>query len=168
MKRTPLVRRTPLRQVSLKRVAHKTSRSVSTGPDANTVEAVLERDAYSCAVCGELVGSRRGVDYSIHHRRPRRMGGTSQPDTNLPSNLLTVCGSGTTGCHGHIESHRADAYDAGWLLHASDVPSQTPILHALHGWVFCTDDGRVELVPPPILRGKVIEFGGYWNPDEVA
>lgn len=33
------------------------------------------------------------------------------------SRVLAVCGHGTAGCHGMIESERAVAYTRGWLVH---------------------------------------------------
>ena len=78
---------------------------------------VLTRDGHRCARC------RRSVtDFpaSVHHRVPRRMGGTRDPRINDPRNLVLVCGSGTTGCHGWIESHRELSYASGWLLRSLD------------------------------------------------
>ena len=145
LRRSPLARRTPLRPTRR-----------STGPDRLTVDAVLERDRHSCAVCGHGLSGARGWGWSIQHRRPRRAGGDPRPDTNLPSNLIPVHGSGTTDCHGRIESHRAESYENGWLLHGGDVPSQQAICHAVHGWCYLTDDGRVSLSPPPVDVGGVI------------
>lgn len=59
---------------------------------------------------------------SLHHRRPRRMGGTRAVDIHDPSNLLAVCGNGTRGCHGWIESHRRAASEQGWLLASGADP----------------------------------------------
>lgn len=80
--------------------------------------AVLERDAGRCVRCGEVGGS-------IHHRVPRRMGGTKDIRSYDMRNLVTLCGSGTTGCHGWVESNRALAYLGGWLVngyvHLDDI-----------------------------------------------
>lgn len=77
-------------------------------------ERVHSRDGRFCARCDRSI-----VDYpaSIHHRFPRRMGGTKNPLSNDLRNLVTLCGSGTTGCHGWVESHRAEAVSQGWLIH---------------------------------------------------
>ncbi len=87
---------------------------------------VLERDLYSCVRCGVYTGPF-GV-YSIHHRRPRGMGGTKTRES--PANLLLLCGSGTTGCHGYVESHRSEAETNGYIVRHSiaqveDVPVAT-------------------------------------------
>lgn len=65
---------------------------------------------------------------SIHHRRPRRMGGSRLADTHTLANLLLLCGSGTVGCHGAIESQRTTALDRGYLLHQGAEPAQEPLV----------------------------------------
>lgn len=74
------------------------------------------RDGGLCARCGVTLS---GLS-SLHHRKPRGMGGTKDPRSDDPRNLIHLCGSGTTGCHGHIESHRQQAYETGWLLRSLD------------------------------------------------
>lgn len=64
---------------------------------------------------------------SVHHRKPRGMGGTVDIKINSASNLMAVCGSGTTGCHGWLESHREDAYRKGWLVHRNDDPEKVSV-----------------------------------------
>lgn len=152
MKRTPLKTYAPLKRYTALRQQSPTNtkRAKPTGPDRNTVDAVLERDQHSCGLCGHGLSGQRGRDWSVQHRRPRRMGGDTRQDVNLPSNLFAVHGDGVSGCHGRIESHRAESYENGWLLHDRDVPSQRPICHAVHGWCYLTDDGRVEYAPPPV------------------
>lgn len=111
----------------------------------NAVDAlVVVRDLGCCVRCGRHVAHlERGRGWSIHHRRPRGTGGTSLLWVNLPANLVVLCGSGTTGCHGWIESHRTAAIEAGWLisqngrLRAVDVP----LTHVTLGRVFLTDEG---------------------------
>lgn len=101
-----------------------------TGVRQEVTDAVLERDQHSCVVCGKNLHGTRGRDWSIHHRRPRRMGGDRRPETNLPANLVSVCGSGTDGCHGWLESRRSEAMEQGLILHADDKPSE----HAVATW----------------------------------
>jgi hypothetical protein len=113
----------------------------STGPDQLTVDAVLERDCWSCVVCGGGLWGNRGWDWSVGHRRPRRIGGDPRPETNGPANLVILHGSGTTGCHGAVESMRTQSEELGWLLHAEYIPAEHPIQHALHGWVLLDDAG---------------------------
>ncbi len=67
---------------------------------------------------GVLVGMPRDR-LSIQHRRARGMGGSRLADTHNLANLLAVCGSGVTGCHGWIEcQERAAAEVRGlWVRH---------------------------------------------------
>ncbi len=120
-----------------------------TGPPRDVVDAVLERAQYSCEVCGVGLGDRRGVDYSIHHRRPRQMGGTRWVGCNLPSNLLVVCGSATTpgGCHATIESHRAGAMAAGWLVLSRTDPATVAVLITRDRWTYLAEGGYSDEPP---------------------
>lgn len=87
----------------------------------------------------------RGIAWSVHHRRPRGSGGTSVPWINFPSNLILLCGSGTTGCHGWVESHRDEARALGFLvaLNGRLLPSEVEVAHKVHGRVLLTDAGTV-------------------------
>lgn len=69
------------------------------------------------------------------------MGGTTDPTVNTVPNLAILCGSGTTGCHGEIESHRNDAYADGWLLHAGQNPAEVPVRLRGGPMVMLTSDG---------------------------
>lgn len=115
-------------------------------PTAKTVALVWVRDRGACARCGKAVRGERGRDWSVHHRRPRGSGGTSLDWPNLPANLLILCGSGTTGCHGWIESHRDEARNAGFLVRllGTEPASHVPILHARLGRCLLDDVGGYE------------------------
>lgn len=131
MKRTELTRRTPLR-VSVK----PAKRQRDTGPTRKVRGLVAERDKGRCQLC------QHPTDH-LHHRRARRMGGSSDPTTNLPANLLSVCAD----CHQQIELNRSDSLDAGLLLHAGEEPERVPLLTYL-GSVWLRNDGTVSLEPP--------------------
>jgi hypothetical protein len=113
---------------------------VVSGPTAKVRELVWKRAGSRCERCCAPI---TGGDHSIHHRRPRRMGGSKDPLTNSPANLLLLCGSGTTGCHGWIESHRATAYELGLLVHGWQDPRAVPLL----GGVYLTDHGTYTCAP---------------------
>jgi hypothetical protein len=81
----------------------------------------------------------RGGRWSVQHRRPAGMGGTNSPTFNAPWNVLLVCGSGTTGCHGWIETHRTLSQEAGWLVSQYADPA-TAIVMALGRPVLLTPD----------------------------
>ncbi|MGN6162551.1 MAG: HNH endonuclease [Marmoricola sp.] len=109
-----------------------------TGPSVGVREEVWERAGGYCERCGKAIGTSA---MSVHHRRPRRMGGTTDPAVNTPANLAILCGSGTTGCHGEIESHRTEAYADGWLLHAGQDPADVPVRLRGGPMIFLTPDG---------------------------
>jgi hypothetical protein len=124
-----------------------TNRPKLTGPSREVVEMVLERDHYSCASCGGELYGDRGTGWSIGHRRPRRRGGDPRPDTNSPANLVALHGSGTTGCHGEIERERSRAEHTGFLLTATAKPHEHRIRHAIYGWCWLDDNGRIRRNP---------------------
>ncbi len=71
------------------------------------------------AASGDLSTLRR-EQVSIQHRRARGAGGTrlAEAHTNL-ANLLLLCGTGTTGCHGWVETQQRQlALQRGlWIGH---------------------------------------------------
>jgi 5-methylcytosine-specific restriction enzyme A len=115
------------------------SRYRSTGPAEEVVDLVYERAQHSCEIDGAPLGDRRGVDHHIHHRRPRRMGGSQLPDTNAPQNLLLLC----PPCHELVESERTAAYAGGWLVRQNDDPLTVSVL-VLAKPVHLTAEGRYE------------------------
>ncbi|MFG1846710.1 HNH endonuclease [Micromonospora carbonacea] len=112
-----------------------------TGPTAATVALAWQRDGGRCVRCGGVLTGVRGLDFSVQHRRARGAGGTTRSDTNQAHNLIVLCGSATTGCHHHVERHRAEAREFGWAIRQADDPAAMPVLHAAHGWVLLTVDG---------------------------
>jgi 5-methylcytosine-specific restriction enzyme A len=102
------------------------------------------RSGSTCEVCGRpfIPGVR---EPNRHHRRPRGMGGTSQVDVHLLSNLLLICAGrsarlgGVAGCHGAIESHREDALARGILVPQGHDPADVP---------FILPSGRAVLLDP--------------------
>lgn len=79
--------------------------------------------------------------FSVHHRRPRRMGGTKRADANAAQNLLILCGSGVTGCHGWVESNRTEAYSRGYLLYDRDNPAEHPFKDGEGRWWLLDEEG---------------------------
>ena len=110
---------------------------------ADVVAGVRMRDHDRCARCGVIVAHRRrGIDWSLHHRRPRGMGGTRNPGIHSPANLVILCGSGTTDCHGWVESNRTAATLEGFLIShlSTDDPAAVAIEHRVHGYVRLDDN----------------------------
>lgn len=91
----------------------KASRKVQ--EDARKI--VRTRDGHRCQMCGCSIVDQPS---SIHHRRRRGMGGSALLER--PSNLVRLCGTGTTGCHGFVESNRTQSTTRGWLLGFLDNP----------------------------------------------
>ena len=83
---------------------------------------IFERDGGWClyrvpGVCRG--GKAESVDHRVHGNRRNR----------APSNLVSVCGDGTTGCHGWKEAHPDEAAARGWTVsrHGADT-TKIPIL----------------------------------------
>lgn len=73
----------------------------------------------SCERCGAAPPEQ------IHHRKPRRLGGTRDPQANQPANLVAIC----AGCHLAIEMHRSRAYAEGWLVPDGNDPAETAVFY---------------------------------------
>lgn len=113
---------------------------------------VVVREDGKCFHCGKQVAIYEGetyhdlpvvkriAEFSIHHRKPRGMGGSNSLDINIFPNLIVLCGTGTTGCHGWVESHREQAYEEGLLIHSGiGNPILTPALSGYRGsWIDLT------------------------------
>lgn len=78
-----------------------------------------------CEKCGQR------EPLSMHHRRKRGQGGTW-----APSNIVVVCGSGTTGCHGWIERNPTNANAEGWGLGRGD-PDGSKVPLRVHNVSWC-------------------------------
>lgn len=101
---------------------------------------VAERDGHYCARCGTSVVN---VPSSVHHRYLRGMGGSRDQRINDPRNLVQMCGSGTTECHGWAHHNRTDARDAGWIIRSLDLLDE-PMRTVFGTRVTLTADGDRE------------------------
>ena len=88
---------------------------------------ILARSSGHCEV---LAPGCQHILNTIHHRRPRAMGGTTRPSTGWAANGLAVCHA----CHTRIEHNRAWAYDYGYLLRQAMFPNEEPVWWR-HHWV---------------------------------
>lgn len=102
---------------------------------AATRDVIYARAGFLCERCGG-----NGPHFSVHHRSARRMGGSKDPAKHAPSNLLLLCGTGTDGCHGHVEHNPSQATADGFIVPSWDSPRLTPVL-VRGAWVLLTDDG---------------------------
>lgn len=111
-----------------------------TGPDKLTVEALVARARGRSEISGEELYGERGVDWHVHHRRPRGNGGTKRRDTNGIENLLAL----SAADHLMVESQRTLSYSRGWLVRQNAIPAAVPVLLLVEGerqMVVLTDDG---------------------------
>jgi hypothetical protein len=77
------------------------------------------------------------------------MGGTRAAWINQPANLITLCGSGTTGCHGWVEHHPREARELGLSVSRNGLrPDCVPVL-TWRGWLLLTNDGKALPVDEP-------------------
>lgn len=118
-----------------------------TGATTEVRMSIMVRANFRCERCGTSVAS---IPMSIHHRRPRAMGGTHRVETNYPSNLMALCGTGTSGCHGYLESHRTEAIDYGFIVPQYEMPHNVPVKTHSHGWVLLNDDGTLTTTLEPL------------------
>lgn len=113
-----------------------------TGPTPAVRRLVKERSGGRCESCDTILSGFA----SVHHRIARGMGGSRDPKLNLPSNLLVLCGSGVSGCHGFTESRREEAYRHGLLVRRGDDPAVVPVMYR-GAWVLLVDDGTTQASP---------------------
>lgn len=133
-------------------------------PDIRMRANVVVREDGQCFRCGKQVAVyepetyhdlpvvKPVAEFSIHHRKPRGMGGSNSLDINIFPNLILLCGTGTTGCHGWVESHREQAYKEGLLLHSGlSNPILTPAFSEHRGfWIDLTTGKYIVATPPEI------------------
>lgn len=105
-----------------------------------------ERAEHMCEVARP--GCFRRAD-NAHHRKNASQGGTDDL-----SNLLLLCGSGTTGCHGWITEHPGEAKRNGWSTWRSDTPADVPLLYR-GTWVRLDDHGYVHVIPEGEVRNDL-------------
>lgn len=106
------------------------------------VELIVTRDRGMCAWCGGVVTGARGSGWSIHHRRPRGMGGSRKLWIGQAANGVVVHGHGTVGCHHRIEANRERATAAGFLIPMGVATAENTVInHAVLGRVLLQNDG---------------------------
>ena len=149
---TPLRARTPLLAKSAPaRTVAPRKPARDTGPSRLVRSVVLERDGYQCARCGKPAGPGIGP-YSLQHRKARGVGG----DSSLP-NLLLLCGSALTLCHGEVESRdplkRREDQAKGYRLESYQDPALEPVMYferpdgpGFTAWL--CDNGSLSFEPP--------------------
>lgn len=118
--------------------------------------AIVDRRANGrCERCG------RATAVANHHHRMLR----SQGGYDLPSNLVRLCGSGTTGCHGWIHGNPAAATATGYIVRRGGTPSRVRLEHSRYAEVYLGDDGEVYGIHPQLrteaMRVARLAAGGW-------
>lgn len=108
------------------------------GPSKGTLALVWSRARFACERCG--VPLPPGAWTSVHHRRAKGMGGDRRPGTHEPANLVLLCGSGTTGCHGHVHANPAEGRDEGFIVSRWAEPAEVGFLSP-RGWLLIDNAG---------------------------
>lgn len=117
-----------------------------TGPSVATRKTVIERAAGHCERCGAAITGM----YSLHHRKPRGMGGTKDPAINSPANLVLLCGSATSPntCHTNVERFRASAITTGFIVPQAGDPEAIPIKFKTGWWLLRPDGTKLPTTRP--------------------
>lgn len=97
---------------------------------------VDDRDGRRCVRCGR---SLYAVGGSRHHRKLRSQ--CTRVEKHQVQNLILLCGSGTTGCHGFVHMHPTIAYENGWCVKSFQDQLEVPV-RTWHGLVYLTTDGK--------------------------
>lgn len=97
---------------------------------------VDDRDGRRCVRCGR---SLYAVGGSRHHRKLRSQ--CTRVEKHQVQNLILLCGSGTTGCHGFVHAHPTIAYENGWCVKSFQDSLEVPV-RTWHGLVYLTADGK--------------------------
>lgn len=124
-----------------------------------------QRDGDTCVKCGVVVTGRPS---NVHHRRNRGSGGSRK--ANVISNLITLCGTPTSGCHGELTLRpwECDAERFGWVLSTNGTsdPATEVVLVAWLGPCLPTADGRWERIEeypvgwPDMTEGSPSDLDG--------
>ena len=115
------------------------------GPTGKQRDILRGRSGGMCEICGIAPAT------NWHHRKNRSQGGKDDL-----ANALHLDGSGTTGCHGHVTDHPAEAYEKGWSVRSGFNPADVPVLLAGR-WVLLTNSGHI--FTPPAGRDRCPRCG---------
>lgn len=109
------------------------------------------RDQWCCRRCGIRLSI---VEGSRHHRQRRAAGG------HVTSNIILLCGSGTTLCHGWVHAHPEVATMRGFIVPANGRARSLVIPLLSRGqWWLLDDVGGQELIPEATALETLAAFG---------
>lgn len=73
---------------------------------------------------------------------------------------MLLCGSGTTGCHGWVHGHPAEAYRLGWLVHSWHDPASVPLPGmGGRGAALLDLEGKAHTMTDDAARARMTELG---------
>lgn len=100
----------------------------------------LERQGWHCMRCGANIHDpSRWPGRSGHHRQLRR---AADPDVrHSPVNIVELCGSGDTGCHGWVHQHVAEAERLGLIVPLGADSRDVPVFDWEGRWMRLNMDG---------------------------
>lgn len=99
-------------------------------------DALKERASIDDYPCCEICGTP-GAN-NAHHRRNQSRGGEDRL-----SNLMLLCGSGVTGCHGVVTAHPEYAHACGWTLWDGEKSFARPVIYRNDGRFLLDDAGGI-------------------------
>lgn len=114
---------------------------------------VARRQGWHCLRCGRNTHGDWWPGHSTHHRKSRRFHDDS------PENLVRLCGSGTTGCHGWVHEHPAEAERLGYILPSWRDPLNAPVRDWNGDWWWLLTDGTAQR----LTQIEIIEWQSDWK-----
>ena len=96
-----------------------------------SAEAVKNRDEF-CVRCG------RGGS-NVHHRRMRSQ--SPKAVVHNLENMIVLCGSGSSGCHGWVHGNPEESYKQGWLVESWQSPEDVPVRYASGDFYYLNNRG---------------------------
>ena len=125
--------------------------------DCSTCISLLDQ-GWHCMRCGRnLHDPTVWPGRSGHHRQLRRRANPTMRD--LPSNIVELCGSGTTGCHGWTHADPAEAERFGYIIPSWRDPLNAPIRDWNGDWWWLLDDGTAQR----LTQIEIIEWQSNWK-----
>lgn len=105
-------------------------------------DVVKDRALDQCEHCHLPLAGQR---VETHHRKPRGMGGSSDPAIHSPANLIRVRWS----CHLAIEAGREESFVAGWLVESETDPAVVPLRYRGGPWRLLDGAGGTAALDAP-------------------
>jgi hypothetical protein len=70
------------------------------------------------------------------------MGGSKNLNLHQTANLIALCGTGISGCHGWVESNRAKARELGYLIQKVESAEEIPFQDLNKTWWLIDNNGQ--------------------------